>query len=183
MTFNPNELPEEDRNEVLAQVQVVSAAWLFLRQFYGHDLAGAWDVMHPTLKLCWSQWWAGSNRNTLEAAGKDVEEVVEQLVQTKNGSHELWEHFSRVVLREFQNAYPLDVARAGISSTPRIIAMDTELLYVHVEVPQGKVIQAGESSVVYPIVLQLSAASWMVLNWASDTIPLPGYPPVLAAEY
>ncbi|WP_028280403.1 RHS repeat protein [Arthrobacter sp. H5] len=66
MTFDPSELPEENREEILAQAEVTSAAWKFLNSFYGGDLISAWEVTHPIFRLCLSQWWTDANRRSLQ---------------------------------------------------------------------------------------------------------------------
>ena len=57
--------------------------------------------------------------------------------------------------------------------------MDTELLYVHPDSPQGGLWKQGESRPVYPLVVGLTDGKWKVLNWGSDIIPVPGLPPTL----
>lgn len=180
MDFNPKDLPEEQREEILAQAALVGEAWTFLRAFYRGDLITAWGTMHPVLRLCWAQWWSDANRRDLRSQGYEVEETAEKLSQNILGAHPLWEDFSRVILRDFRATYPLDIDAAAIGSTPRIIALDTELVYVHPNSPAGGLWQEGESREVYPLVMRLRENKWLVLNWASDTIPTPGYPPSLS---
>ncbi|WP_146755346.1 hypothetical protein [Arthrobacter sp. AQ5-05] len=137
MTFDPSELPKEDRELILAQVEVVSAAWKFLKPFYGGNPALAWEVMHPILRLCLAQGWTEANRGSLRDAGYNPEKTAEDLAEISPGKHALWDDFSRVILRDFRNVYPLDLSSAAIGASPRPIAMDTELLYVHPDSPKG----------------------------------------------
>ncbi|RJT81085.1 hypothetical protein D6T63_07900 [Arthrobacter cheniae] len=180
MSFDPNDLPEDTRQEMIAQVQVTSVAWKFLRHFYNGDLAAAWKVMHPTLRLCLSQWWVDANRDAIRGEGLDIEVTAEQLSSQAGPQHKLWQHFERVLLRDFSRAYPLDPDRAGIGSLLRVIEMDTELLYVHPDSPEGRLWAPGESLPVYPLVIGLTNGEWKVLNWASDVVPEPGFPPTLS---
>lgn len=179
MTFDPSELSEEDREEILAQTEVTAAAWKFLTSFYGGDLVSAWEVLDPTLRLCLAQWWTEANRKSFQDAGYSPEKVAIALAQSAPTEHELWEHFERVLLRDLRKAYPLDVASAGIGASPRLIALDTELLYVHPEVPTDGLWKPDEARVAYPLVMRLTDNHWNVLNWGSDTIPTPGHPPIL----
>jgi hypothetical protein len=183
MTFDPHDLPEEDRQEVIAQAAVVSEAWTFLQRFYAGDLPAAWGVIHPTYRLCLAQWWVGANQESLTSNGYDLEEAADELAATPGGEHDLWNDFSRVVLRDFHKAFPLNPGTAAIGSTVRMIDLDTELLYVHPDSPNGGVWAPGESRAVYPIVMKLSGDKWMVLNWASDLVPIPGFPPMLFADH
>lgn len=179
MNFDPQDLPEENQQEILAQAQIAGEAWRFLRCFYSGDLVHAWEVMHPVLRLCWAQWWSDANRQALQATGYDFEVAAEALSQSNNGEHPLWKDFSRVILRDFRKAYPLDVEVAAIGSAPRLMALDTELLYIHPDSPTGGLWQDGETRGVYPMVMRFEEPSWLVLNWASKAIPSPGYPPTL----
>ena len=181
MTFDPSELPKENREEILAQVEVTSSAWKFLRAFYDGNLISAWEVMHPVLRLCLAQWWTEANRKSLQEDGCNPESTARDLAETAPNEHALWQHFARVVLHDFRNAYPLNVESAAIGSSPRPIALDTELLYVHPDSPTGGLWQPDEARAVYPLVMQLVGNHWKVLNWASDTIPTPGHPPILSA--
>ena len=181
MTFDPSELPEENREEILAQAEVATAAWKFLTSFYGGDLVSAWGVMDTTLRLCLAQWWTEANRKSFQAAGHAPEKVAVDLAQSAPMEHELWEDFERVLLRDFRGAYPLDVASAAIGASPRLIALDTELLYVHPDMPTGGIWEPDEAKAVYPLVMRLSDNHWNVLNWGSDTIPAPGHPPIFSA--
>jgi hypothetical protein len=179
MTFDPNDLPERALQEVLAQENVSAVARQFLQHFYDGDLASAWRFTHPILRLCLGQWWVHANEQALRGTGHDIDLTVDQLAQTNGSHHDLWEHFSRVLLRDFRTAYPLDPAQSSIGSTVRMIDLDTELLYVHPDTPLGAVWTPGEERAVYPLVMGLIDGEWMVLNWASDIIPTPGYPPTL----
>lgn len=180
MTFDPNDLPDDILHDIAAQTAVVSAAWKFLQAFYGGDLTAAWSVMHPLFRLCLAQWWADANRDSFEATGYSVEKTAEELAQSSPGEHELWSSFARVILRDFRSAFPLDPDRAGIGSTPRVLALDTELLYVHPEPPANGLWQSGASSRAYGLVMQLTEGQWAVMNWGSEAVPSPGYPPTLS---
>jgi hypothetical protein len=179
MAFDPSELPEDQRNEILAQSEVVSMAWGFLESFYGGDFASAWEKANPVFRLCLAQWWTHANKDKLQAFGYDLVTTAEELTLRPPGEHLLWDQFAGVVLRDFRKAYPLDVATAGIGSAPRPMALDTELLYVHRVLPEGGLWQPDERREVYSLLMKFETSKWTVLNWASDRTPTPGYPPSL----
>ncbi len=126
------------------------------------------------------QWWATANKGALRQAGYELVKSAEDLARSVPKEHPLWTEFERVVLRDFRNAYPLNLAISGIGVAPRVIALDTELLYVHSEIPPGGVWEESADSFAYPMVMKLDDSTWSVLNWASDVIPTPGYPPILS---
>lgn len=182
MDPEPNELPEMDFDETLAQVPVVQAAWEFLQALYDGDLQGAWQLMDPTLRLCWAQGWVHHNDSKLRASGYDPDELITALVDDADAGHEWWESFSAATIRDFHQAIPLDVEAAGIGSTPRAMAMDVEVLYVHPTPPQGSLWKEGEARAVFPLVMRFANEKWGVLNWGFEAIPTPGYPPILTGE-
>ena len=171
---------DEEDNEAIAQSEVVSTAAKFLHAFYNGELVRAWDVVHPQLRLCWVQWWATANKDALRRSGYELVATAEEIARSTPTEHPLWTDFERVLLRDFRNAYPLSLATSGIGAATRVIALDTELLYIHAEIPPGGVWEENAASFVYPMVMQLHGSRWTVLNWASDVIPTPGYPPTLS---
>ncbi|MGO2938692.1 MAG: hypothetical protein ACTICQ_14150 [Glutamicibacter arilaitensis] len=177
MSFDPHNLSPEELEELSAQAKVASAAWNFLNPFYAENFEAAWEFLHPVYRLCLVQWWVEANKNSLIVDGYDPEVVVGDLSQPDAMTEPLWVDFSTVILREFRAAYPLNVATAGIGGTPRTVALDTELLYVHPEVPGGVAWQPGEERPFYAILMRLMDGQWRVLNWASEKIPIPGMPP------
>ncbi len=179
MAFNPRDLPEDAQQEMAAQIPVTEEAWSFLYKFYGGDLIAAWGVMHPTYRLCLAQWWVEANQTPLISGGYDLDVAAQELASTIRGEHDLWEDLSRVVLRDFRKGFPLDPSTAAIGSMVRMIDLDTELLYVHPDSPNGGLWEQGESRAVYPMVMKLSGDDWKVLNWASGIVPTPGFPPTL----
>jgi hypothetical protein len=172
---------DEEDSEALAQSEVVSIAWEFLHAFYKGELVKAWDVVHPQLRLCWLQWWATANKDALLQSGYELVGTAEELARGVPKEHPLWADFERVLLRDFRNAYPLSLATSGIGAASRVIALDTELLYIYPEIPPGGIGEENAASFMYPMVMQLGGSGWTVLNWASDVIPTPGYPPTLSA--
>lgn len=179
MSASSDDLPDFHREEALAQAPVVRRAWEFLQTFYAGDLVSAWRFIDPTLRLCWAQWWVHANDAPLRSHGHRPEGVIAALTASTDGSDELWGDFSRVIVRDFQKAFPLDVDSAGIGVTPRALGLDIELLYVHKEPPTGGSWEPGESSEVIPLVMCLSEGGWKVLNLGYEAIPTPGYPPAL----
>lgn len=165
--------------EVAAQLPVIQAAWRFLRPFYeSGSLEQAWPNADPALRLCWAQWWLHANDVQLRRAGHDLARAADEL-SAENTDSPLWPHFERVVLRDFRAAFPLDPTTWGIGAAPRVLGPDTELLYVHREVPQDGIWLPGATAQVVPVVLRLGDRGWQVLNLGYDRVPQPGWPPAL----
>ncbi len=166
-------------DEVSAQVPVISAAWRFLKPFYEDgNLAAAWPSVDPVLRLCWAQWWLHANATQVAADGH-LDQVAQTFV-AETDAHPLWPHFSRVVLRDFRAAFPLDPSTWGIGAAPRVLAPDTELLYVHRHQPAGGLWPPGATSEVVPLVMHLAEGRWCVVNLGYERVPVPGWPPALS---
>jgi hypothetical protein len=169
----------EHIGETAAQTPLIFAAWQFLVPFYvDKDLGAAWPHTDPTLRLCWAQWWADANRNALQTSDYDLDEVARALA-IDNGRHDLWPHFERVVIRDFQAACPLDSRTWSIGTAPRLVAPDIELLYVHRELPVGGYWAPNAAAEVVPLVMRLTDDVWRVMNLGSEAVPEPGWPPKL----
>lgn len=162
-----------------AQLPVVEAAWRFLRPLYGQaDLRGAWPYVHPTLRLCWAQWWLVANRAAIERDGFELGQVAQALTEPAP-QHQLWTHFDRVLTRELTTWLPVDLAVAGIGTGARPVGLDLEVLYVHAEAPEGGVWEEGVEADALPLVMQLDDGEWQVLNLGYEAVPMPGWPPKL----
>ncbi len=172
-------LTTEEIDRLTARLPITKAAWAFLQPFYEQaDLISAWLVVDPQLRLCWAQWWISANERDLEADAYDREEVAHALVR-QAGAHPLWEHFERVVLRDFRAANPLNPATWGIGTAERVLDSTTEVLYVLREVPASGVWQPGETQEVVPLVMRHSAGRWRLVNLGCEEVPEPGWPSAL----
>lgn len=177
--FDFSQLSQEEQNVILSQAKITQTAWSFLEAFYTDgDLQACWGLMDSTLKLCWSQWWIDANSRALQNDGYDLPQTAEDLVE-QGASHEVWDDFQRVILRDFRTAFPINVDEAGIGAEPRVVAQDVQLVYVHAKLPENHRWKAGEASLALPLVLSLVDGEWKVLNLGSDQIPEPGWPPKL----
>lgn len=180
--FDFDALPPEKQQVILSQANITKTALKFLNHFYADsDLRASWELIDPTLKLCWAQWWIDANSGALESQGYDLIETAQNLVD--NGSrHEVWEDFERVILRDLRAAFPLKIDQVGIGAEPRVITLNVQLLYIHKNAPEGGAWKPNESSEVVPLVLRIVDSEWKILNLGYDTIPEPGWPPQLRSS-
>jgi hypothetical protein len=158
MTPGENNSSQHGSEEVAAQAEIAIAAFGFLSAVYGGDRVQAWGLMHPVLRLCWAQAWVEANQEALISGGHDHESTAHALASGTAGSHELWDHFTGVMLDEMREAFPLDPDEAGIGSDLRAVALDTELLYVHPLPPASGVWESDAFTEAYPLVMNLNEA-------------------------
>lgn len=142
------------------------------------DLCAAWPLVDPDFRRCLAQQWLIDNRQDLDAGGFNREEVAAAFVEDEP-DHPLWHHFERVHLREGARVIPsLDVL--GIGANTRLVAPDVEVLYVHdtSDMEDGQW-QPGEQRWMFPVLMRWDGQRWRVLNLGSESVPRPGWPPVL----
>lgn len=174
------EMEPAERIRFLGHVKLVSAAWAFLQPVrQAGDLRAAWLMVDPDLRLCLAQQWLIDNSSDLQEEGYDREEVAAAFVEDEP-SHELWRHFERVHLREWNRVLPSPEAW-GIGTDTRLVAPDVEALYVHdtSDLKDG-FWKPGEQRQVFPLLMRWDGERWLVLNLGSEAVPQPGWPPGLS---
>ncbi len=88
--------------------------------------------------------------------------------------------FPGSLLRDPQGIADFDPDTWGIGANARLHAVDIELLYLQDKTGlEGDVWQPGQERFVLPVVMRLGDDEWRVLNFGSETIPRPGWPPTL----
>ncbi|WP_367324805.1 hypothetical protein [Streptomyces sp. HUAS ZL42] len=170
---------QEDEAEVLAaQAPVMQAAWAFAGAFWvDHDMRAAWRATHPTLRRCWAQAWLMPLLGQARADGYDPDEVVEAFAADEV-EHDLWRPFARTQAQQGATL-PVDRETWGVKVNPDFIAPDVMLVRL-LPIPPGGVIQPGEQYVSVPLLMQYDEGpGWRLLNFVSEQIPVPGWPPQL----
>jgi hypothetical protein len=170
--------------ETGAQRPALGAAHTFLQSAVRDgDLLRAWPHVDPILRTCWAQHWLHANQIQLRTDGYDRDEVVQQFA-AEAPEHPLWTHFRRITVRSLRASVHHSIGDSPenweIGAATRVLAADTELLYVHdtATLPDG-VWQPDTYSRVVPMVMRFGDNQWRVLNVGAETIPEPGWPPRL----
>lgn len=181
MTHNaPMEPENEDLAAYIAQGPVSQAAWRFAETFWvEHDVRATWKAAHPTLRRCWAQTWLMPLRDEVRAEGYDLDEVVEVFTDDEV-EHDLWEPFARG-LAVTANSLPVSRETWGTKVNPDYVAPDVMLVRL-LPIPSDGVIRPGESYMSVPLLMQFEEdPGWRVLNFVSEEIPVPGWPPQMGA--
>ena len=165
---------------IAAQAPVMQAAWEFAGAYWvDHNMRAAWRATHLTLRRCWTQAWLMPLIEQVRAEGLDPGEVVEAFAEGEV-EHALWEPFARTQTRQAQTL-PVDRETWGTKVNPDFIAPGVMLVRL-LPVPPDGVIQPGEAYLSVPLLLQHDEGSgWRLLNFVSEEIPVPGWPPQLGA--
>ena len=178
MTDNqPMEPDNEDFEVYAAQAPIVNAAWKFIGAYWiDHDMRATWVAAHPTLRRCWAQTWLMPMRSQARAQGLKPDEVIEAFAADEV-DHPLWESFAHAV----SNGADLPVHRDtwGIKVNPDFLAPDIAVVRL-LPTPSDGVIHPGEGYMSVPLVMQYDdGPGWRLLNFVSERIPEPGWPPAL----
>lgn len=178
MTDDPMELfkkmTPEERATLVAQFALTEAGGAFVSALVDGELAAAWPMMHPDMRLAWVQSWQYSNREAMEADGYNLAEMAEIMAAENGPEHHLWGQFAGVAMRDFAR---LGIDEGyGFGSFLRPVGPDLELLHIH---RGAGVVHPGESAVVVKLLMVLDGQRWLALALGSEEPPIPGYPPKL----
>ncbi|WP_455361992.1 hypothetical protein [Streptomyces sp. SYSU K21746] len=131
-------------------------------------------MRRPAVRLCWAQAWLHPMLDKARGDGYDPDAVVEAFTADRP-DHELWDAFARTQLRGADSAVQRDTW--GMKVNPDIVAPDVELVQF-TPIPASGVIQPGERYEMVPLLMRYEEGpGWRILNFVSEAIPVPGWPP------
>jgi hypothetical protein len=171
MTSDDDDVPFE------AQAAVAQGAWAFAGAFWvDRDMDAAWLRVDPLLRRCWAQAWLMPLLEQARSDGFDPDEIVESFA-TSEPDHPLWETFART--QERHANLPVSRDTWGMKVNPEPVAPDVELVRF-LPKPDSGVIAPGETYASVPLLMRYEAgAGWRLLNFTSENIPTPGWPPAM----
>lgn len=166
--------------EDAAHSVVCNVGFAFTQAVWGdHSLTEAWPHVDPLLRRCWAQGWLKDQRQTARAQGFDPDEIVEAFT-TEQPHHPLWCVFEQLQLEEL-HGWRQGVHEWVVSAEHKLIGVDLELLYMLPRPEQGDVVAEGTPFV--PLLMSYDReAGWRVLNFISEQVPVPGWPPQMGGE-
>lgn len=139
------------------------------------DLRTAWHLTDPEFRTCLAQRWILDNEQEFASSAWERDEVVSAF-EADAPDHELWHHFERVHLRGWRQLG--DLTQFGTGTATRVVALDVEEVLLFP--PEVTELQPGEESPAVPILLRHTPeVGWRVLNFGSEVVPQPGWPPLL----
>lgn len=163
-----------------AHAEVVEGVFAFAEPFWGRrDLRAAWPHTDPDLRRCWAQQWLTPVRERVRRDGFRPGEVVEAFAEDEP-DHPLFPVFEELQMPRLLGAGP--VHTWGTTFGHRLVAPDVELVHLMPVPDDGsvRVLRPGEAFVGMPFLMSLREGRWRVLNFFSERLPEPGWPPVLA---
>ncbi|MEU2718397.1 hypothetical protein [Streptomyces sp. NPDC007205] len=169
---------DHDYARYVTQAPVMNAAWAFAEAYWiDKDIRGAWRATHPTLRRCWTQTWLIPLLEQGSVGGYDPNAVVEAFAEDEV-DHVLWKLFARA---QVKRTAPVAVDREawGVKADPEFVAPDVVLVRL-LSIPAGGAVRLDEMVASVPLLMQYDVEpGWRLLNFFSDQIPVPGWPPQL----
>jgi hypothetical protein len=141
------------------------------------DLAAAWAITDPTLRLVLAQEWMwrrGSEQ--LLSDGEERDAVAAALAASSE--HALWDRFAAEVTGEWQRAWKGFSARTWRAwNQPEVVSLDLEMVTL---VETGGAEVAGDprrASFTRRFLVRHTADGWLVAGLTGEHVFRPGWPP------
>ena len=156
---------------------ICNAGFAFTRAVWGdRSITAAWPHVDPLLRRCWAQAWLQDQRDHTRSLGFDPDEVVEAFTE-EQPDHPLWGIFEELQL-ELLHGWGQGVHEWGVTARHIVVGLDLEQLYMMPRPDEGDVVPADAPFL--PLLMRYDQeAGWRVLNFVSEQIPEPGWPPNL----
>ena len=141
------------------------------------DLAAAWELTDPDLRLVLAQQWVMSRQDDPDVAGEDPDALAEGLAACPSG-HPLWARFSAERLRRWRQFW------AGFTIRTWDVAGEAEPLTDDVEVVTFMERQRlldwakpGPPPATRRLAVRAAAEGWLVAGLDGSALFRPGWPP------
>lgn len=164
----------------VTQVPVMNAAWAFAKTYWiDQDMRATWRLTHPTLRRCWSQAWLMPLLEQGRVGGYDPDAVAEAFAEDEV-DHELWTCFVRTQVMHTASL-AIDQDSWGLKANPEFVAPDVMLVRL-LSIPDAGAVGLDATVTSVPLLMQYDVEpGWRLLNFGSDQIPVPGWPPHLGS--
>jgi hypothetical protein len=172
-----SEMSPQDQEDA-AHFAVCEAGYHFVHAVWGaRNLSRAWPHVDPLLRRCWAQAWLNGQQDKARGDGFEPAGVVDAFTAEKP-EHPLWRIFTGLQTDLLLERCPKDVADWSLTARHILVAPDVELLRLLPPPAQGDVAAVGTQFM--PLVMRYEPGpGWRVLNFTSENIPVPGWPPTM----
>lgn len=172
--MNLDDLTPEQLEDA-AHAAVCNAGFAFTQALWGaQSLTKAWPLMDPVLRRCLAQAWLNGQQEHARGLGMDPDDIVEAFT-AERPEHPLWCVFEELQLPDLL-AWKPGAHEWGVTARHIVLGLDVELIYMLPRPAEGDMVD--DLSVFLPLVMSYDrAAGWRVLNFFSEQLPEPGWPP------
>jgi hypothetical protein len=135
------------------------------------DLAAAWPLTHPTLRLVLSQHWIWSHRDEgIVDGGEEAWDRLAEALAADPSEHPLWTRFASDRIRRWREFWP------GFSTRAWTVREDPEPLGVDLEVVTF-VETGGPPLPARRFAMRDTPEGWLVAGLDGSALFRPGWPP------
>jgi hypothetical protein len=162
--------------------QAAAVAWVEAVMEDG-DLARAWPLTDPTLRLVLAQDWVWNHRHD-PSVGHDADwESIASGLAADPPSHPLWDRFAADVVELWQRIWKgFDTRTWGVWDQPEVLGLDLEMV-TFVETGGGDLpLKPGNSTLARRFALRHTDAGWQVASLNGAQLFEPGWPPTLGQQ-
>jgi hypothetical protein len=146
------------------------------------DLAGAWPLTDPTLRLVLAQDWVWNHRHELappERQGMDLDwDTIAAGLAASPPEHELWERFASETVGRWHQIWKGFSSRTWrVSDQPEVLGLDLEVV-TFVEGEEGST-ESSHHAFTRRFAMAHTDGRWLVAGINGDQLFRPGWPPRL----
>jgi hypothetical protein len=170
----PDDLTAEQVDDAM-HTAVRDAGMAFARALWGErSFTPAWPHLDPVLRRCLAQTWLLGQEDLVRREGFEPDDVVEAFA-VDQPEHPLWAVFEELQLPDLLAWWP--GADAWLPTTKyTVLDLDVESFYLVPPPAEGEAVP--EDSPFLLLVMRYDReAGWRVLNFFSEAMPVPGWPP------
>jgi len=144
------------------------------------DLAAAWPLTDPTLRLVLAQDWVWTHRHhPMIGHDRSWDEVARGLAAVP-ADHALWPSFSRELLSQWRTAWKDFSARTWAAwAQPEVAGLDLEIVTFLESDGTPVRFEPGRSALARRFAMRHTAEGWQVASVSGDQMFAPGWPPSL----
>ena len=169
--------------------QAAARAWVEAVMDRG-DLARAWELTDPTLRLVLAQDWVWSHRHELVRAeggsgghfDDDAWDGIARGLASAPSEHALWDRFSADTIAMWQQIWKGFSTRTWrISDQPEVLGLDLEMV-TFVETGDGGEPDSRQYALARRFAMVHTDSQWLVASINGDRLFRPGWPPTLGRQ-
>jgi hypothetical protein len=162
--------------------QAAAVAWVAAVMDAG-DLAAAWPLTDPVLRLVLAQDWVWTHRHDPEIGHARDWDAIARGLASDRPSHPLWPRFARDVVGLWHRIWKGFSSRTwGVWDQPEVLGLDLEIV-TFVETGGDDVpLKPGHSAFARRFAMRHTEDGWQVASVNGDQLFEPGWPPRLGTS-
>lgn len=183
MTDPPVDPPESAEPAAFSEVstpQVVAMAWVEAVMDDG-DLAAAWPMTDPVLRLVLAQDWVWTYRHHSMIGHEQDWEALARGLASCPSEHHLWDKFAAELIGRWHTIWNGFSSRSwGAAEEPEVISLDLEMVtFLEADGDDPVRFEPGRSAFARRFAMRHTEDGWRLASINGDQMFVPGWPPSL----